>query len=156
MAEAKTLTLEDAKLIFRNFSGKEGQYNNEGDRSFCVILDPGTAKVMLDDGWNIRELPAREEGDEPVPYVNVKVNFKGRPPKIVMLTSTQRTILNESSVEVLDWADIRMADLIIRGFDWSVNGKSGTKAYLQSLYVTIEEDDLDRKYAVHDNYGDDE
>lgn len=152
MSEAKTLTLEDARLIFRNFSGKEGQYNSEGDRSFCVVLDPDTAKVMADDGWNIRELPARDEGDEPTPYVNVKVNFKGRPPKVVMLTSTQRSILNEGNIEILDWADIRVADLIIRGFDWSVNGKSGTKAYLQSLYVTIEEDDLDRKYAQHDAY----
>lgn len=65
-----------------------------------------------------------------------------------MISSTARTNLDEASVEVLDWADIRVADLIARGYEWSVNGKTGVKAYLQSLFVTIEEDDLERKYAT--------
>ncbi len=67
-----------------------------------------------------------------------------------MITSASRNQLSEDSVSVLDWAEIRVADLIARGYDWTVNGKSGTKAYLQSLFVTIEEDELERKYAVND------
>lgn len=156
--EAKTFMIEDARIIFRNFSGKEGQYNREGDRNFAVVLPPDIAETMTKDGWNVRVLDPREEGDEPTPYVSVAVNFDNRPPRVILLTSTTRTQLNEASVEILDWADIRTADLIARGYDWNVNGKQGTKAYLQSLFVTIEEDALERKYAIHENppteYGD--
>jgi hypothetical protein len=146
----KTFMVEDARIIFRNFAGKEGQYNREGDRNFAVVLDEEVAIQMLEDGWNVRYLEPRDEGDEPTPYISVAVNFSNRPPRVVLLTSTTRTQLDEKSVEVLDWSDIRTADLIARGYDWTVNGKSGTKAYLQSLFVTIEEDALERKYAVHE------
>ena len=149
--EAKTFMVEDAQIIFRNFSGKEGQYNREGDRNFAVILDPVLADRMLADGWNVRFLDPREEGEDPTPYIQVAVNFKNRPPRVVLITSASRTTLDESSVEVLDWADIKVADLIARGYEWTVNGKSGTKAYLQSLFITIEEDELERKYAQYHN-----
>jgi hypothetical protein len=149
--EAKTFKIEDATIVFRNFAGKEGQYNREGERNFCVILPEDVGAQMLADGWNVRHLDPREEGDVPTPYIAVSVNFNNRPPRVVMLTSTTRTQLDESSVEILDWADYKTVDLIARGYDWSVNGKSGTKAYLQSLFVTIEEDELERKYAIHDN-----
>jgi hypothetical protein len=149
--DAKTFMVEDARIIFRNFAGKEGQYNREGDRNFAVVLTPEIAEQMLTDGWNVRQLEPREEGDEPTPYIQIAVSFKNRPPRVVMLTSTTRTQLDEEAVDVLDWADIQTADLIARGYDWSVNGKTGTKAYLQSLFVTIEEDALERKYAINEN-----
>jgi hypothetical protein len=149
--QAKTFMVENARLIFRNFSGKEGQYNREGDRNFAVVLTPEVALDMIQDGWNVRYLDAREDGDPDTPYIQVAVSFKQRPPRVILLTSTSRTQLDEAAVEVLDWADIQVADLIARGYEWTVNGKSGIKAYLQSLFVTIEEDALERKYAVHDH-----
>jgi hypothetical protein len=147
--EAKTFIVEDATLIFRNFSGKEGQYNREGDRNFSVILDDESAVNLLNDGWNVRYLEPRDEGDTPTPYIQVTVNFNIRPPKVIMITSTARTQLTEDSVAVLDWADVQTADLIARGYEWAVNGKTGIKAYLQSLYITIREDELERKYAAN-------
>jgi hypothetical protein len=148
--DAKTFMVEDARLVFRNFSGKEGQYNREGDRNFAVILDDSTAKVMQKDGWNVRFLASREDGEEDTPYIQVAVNFKNRPPRVVMITSTARTHLGEDEISVLDWADIRTCDLIARAYEWEVNGKSGIKAYLQSMFVTIEEDALERKYALQE------
>lgn len=145
--QGKTFMVEDARIIFRNFEGKEGQYNKKGDRSFCVILPPDIAEKMAQDGWHVRYLKAREEGDEETPYIQVGVRFDIRPPRVVMITSTARTVLNDQSIEVLDWADIKTADLIARGYYWEVGDKSGTKAYLQSLFVTIEEDALERKYS---------
>ena len=151
MDEAKTFLVEDARLIFRNFSGKEGQYNREGDRNFSVILDDKNAEIMLRDGWNVKYLESREEGQPPTPYITIAVNFKQRPPRVVMITTGARTNLNQNSVDVLDWADIKKADLIARGYDWIVGDKTGTKAYLKSLFVTIEEDELERKYAINES-----
>lgn len=149
MAEQKTFMIEDAQLIFRNFSGKEGQYNREGDRNFAVIIpDEKTAQAMLQDGWNVKYLTAREEGEEDTPYIQVAVSYKIRPPRIVLLTSKARTNIDEDMVETLDWVNIRSADLIARAYEWNVNGKTGIKAYLQSLFVNVEEDYLEQKYAV--------
>lgn len=148
--QAKTFMVEDAQLIFRNFAGKEGQFNREGDRNFSVILTPEAAEEMIKDGWNVRYLQAREEGDEETPYIMIAVSFKIRPPRVVMLTSRARTNLDEFTVEVLDWANIEKADLICRAYNWVVGDKHGVKAYLQSLFVTIEEDYLERKYAVNE------
>ena len=58
----------------------------------------------------------------------------------MLITSRGRTNLDEDQVEMLDWADIINVDMIVRPYEWTVNEKSGVKAYLQSIYVTIEED----------------
>lgn len=146
-----SVMMEGVRILFRNFSGKEGQYNREGDRNFAVMLDEKTAEMMDTDGWNVKVLKAREEEGEddtpPQPYLPVSVNFKGRPPRIVMITSRNRSVLDESQVEILDWVDIINVDLIVRPYEWTVNGKSGIKAYLQSMYITIQEDPLEAKYA---------
>lgn len=145
-----TVMMEGVRIIFRNFSGKEGQYNREGDRNFAVLIDEKTAEMMAADGWNVKVLKPRDDDEENAPpqaYLPVAVNFRGRPPRIVMITSHNRTTLDESQVETLDWVDILNVDLIVRPYEWTVNGKSGIKAYLQSMYITIEEDPLEAKYS---------
>lgn len=145
--QLRPVVMEDVRIVFRNFGGKEGQYNREGDRNFAVLLDHKLAEVMADDGWNVKYLKPREEGDEPQPYIQVAVNFRGKPPVIVMITSRGRTTLGEDEVDILDWADIKTTDLIIRPYEWAVSGKTGVKAYLKSIFVTIAEDELELKYA---------
>lgn len=149
MAENQIL-IEDAQIRFRNFKGAEGQYNREGDRNFAVFLDEGIAKELEEDGWNVKRLKPLEDADPNTPpqaYLQVSVAYKNRPPKIFMISSRGRTPIDEDLVETLDWIDIKTADLIINPYEWSVNGKSGIKAYLKSLYVTVDEDALDLKYA---------
>jgi hypothetical protein len=147
----KNVVLENVRIIFRNFAGKEGRYNREGDRNFSVLLDDMTARAMQKDGWNVKWLKARNEDEDPQAIISVSVSYKGRPPRVVMITGRGRTPLDEDTLEILDWADIRNVDLIVRPYEWVVNGKSGIKAYLQSIFVTIEEDALERKYADLDN-----
>lgn len=148
-----TVLMEGVRIVFRNFAGKEGQYNREGDRNFAVLLDDSTAEAMTVDGWNVKWLKPREDDEEETQqaYLPVSLSFeKGRPPRVVMITSRGRTNLSGEDVELLDWADITNVDLIVRPYGWEVSGKTGVKAYLQSLYVTIEEDALERKYAELD------
>jgi hypothetical protein len=152
MPQDNTVLMEGVRIIFRNFAGKEGQYNREGDRNFAVLLDDTIANAMAEDGWNVKWLKPREDDEEESAqaYLQVSVDFKGRPPRIVLITSRGRTNLDENQVEMLDWADIKNVDLIVRPYEWVVNQKSGIKAYLQSIYVTIEEDTLELKYAELD------
>jgi hypothetical protein len=157
----KPVVMEGMRIIFRNFAGKEGQYNREGDRNFGVILPPDVAEAMAADGWNVKYLKPREDDEDEVetPWLSVSVAFdKGRPPKILLITSRGKTALDENTVEQLDWVDIAVdddgnpkVDLIVRPYFWDVSGRTGIKAYLQTMYVTIEEDDLARKYAEMDS-----
>lgn len=148
--EAKTFMVEGARLVYRNFSGKETMFKPSGTRTFSVVLDKKTADQMAADGWNVKCKPAREDDEEEFCHIEVTIGYKVRPPKIVLITDNGRTNLTEETVGMLDWADVRNVDFIAREYAWEVGGKSGIKAYLQSMFVTIEEDELERKYAVHE------
>lgn len=144
----KNLAIENARIIFRNFSGKAGQYNNAGNRNFCVVIeDPKLASALVKDGWNVRYLKPRNDEEEPQPYLQVAARFDNYPPKIVLISSNGKTVLSEEEVNILDWADIANVDLIINPSHYNVNGKEGIKAYLKSMYVTIQEDEFEHKYA---------
>ena len=100
----------------------------------------------------MKVLPAREEGDDDTLWMPVEIKFKHRPPRIVTLADggKVRTHLNESSVEIVDSLDIENVDLVVRAYEWGpINGKSGIKAYLQSMFITILEDELERKYRIN-------
>ncbi len=147
MEHSNQMTIENARIIFRNFSGKESKFNREGDRNFCVVIPEEDVDGMKKSGWNVRTIEPREEGDSHLYYLPVAVAFGNFPPKIVMITSRAKTPIDESLVETLDFADFKNVDLIINPYNWEVNGKTGVKAYLKTLYVTINEDELELKYA---------
>ena len=152
------IVIENAKIGFRNFSGKEGRFNPEGRRNFCVFLDEELGATLQEDGWNVRWLEPKDRDDRPVPYLQVSVSYDNIPPKIIIVSSKGKTLLNEETVNIVDWAEIENVDLIIRPYNWSVRGKSGVKAYVKSMYITLVEDEFESKYydvpdSAHDMVG---
>lgn len=140
------IRIEGARIGFRNFSGEEGRFNPKGRRNFCVFLDEDIAKDMEKEGWNVKWLQPREEGDEPQAYLQVKLVFGKIPPKIVLVTGRGKTRLDEDTVNILDWAEIQNVDLVIRPYNWEVNGNTGVSAYIKTMYVTLREDEFESKY----------
>lgn len=140
------LIIENARIAFRNFSGKEGKYNPAGKRNFCVFLNHDDAAKLRNDGWNIKILKPRNEEDEPQPYLQVAVSYDVIPPKIYLVTDGKKTLLDEGEADILDWSELSNVDLIIRPYNWTVNGKNGVKAYLKKGYFTLEADEFSEKY----------
>ncbi len=140
MAARDTIKIEGAQIKYRNFAGREKDFNPEGRRNFCVIFDEETADRLRQDGWNVK---MDKYGDE---TMQVAVEYKNFPPRIVQITGNNQRVLTEKQLANLDDAEILNVDLIIRPYNYDVNGKTGVKAYLKTAYITIQ-DDFGGKYA---------
>lgn len=149
----KPVSLEDVRIGFRNFEGREGPYNKKGERSFAVFLPQDLAEAMAEDGWNVK-FPKNQEDprdpDEPArePYLQVSVGFDFYPANVFLISNDNPTRLTEEEVDMLDWAELEGVDLVLRPYEWSVNRNSGIKAYLKSGYFTIVADKFASKYGI--------
>lgn len=144
-----SIILKEAQLIFRNFSGKPSQYNDEGKRNTCVFIDdPVLVDQLRADGWSIKLTNKRDDDDVPRAYMRVNINYKGlRPPKIVTVTNRGRVQLSEEEINMLDWADIKYVNMEINPFNWGpIRGEYGVTGYLKAMHVVLEEDRLEALY----------
>jgi len=145
------LEIEDARIIYRNFEGLASKYNREGDRNFAVIIPNDEIKdALVNEGWNVKIKPPRDEDDSPFMFLPVKVKFNSRGPAAYLVSGEQVTKLNEDTIGILDEIDIQSVDMDVRPYDWEVNGKSGRSAYLQAINVT---QNIDRFGAQYVNEG---
>lgn len=145
------LQIDDARIVYRNFSGKASMYNREGDRNFSVVIpNMDIADELIDEGWNVKVKPPREDGDEPFIHLPVKIKFNGRGPIVYIRSGKAMVKLDEDTIDQLDNITILSVDLDIRPYDWNINGKHGRTAYLQSICVTQEVDRFAEKYANED------
>lgn len=142
------LQIDEARIIYRNFSGAPSKFNREGDRNFAVVINDEEIKdALIEEGWNVKIKAPREEGDEPFMYLPVKIKFNERGPKVYLKSGKATNRLDEESVDCLDHVDIISVDMDIRPYDWEVQGKTGRTAYLQSIWVTQEVDRFADRFA---------
>ena len=143
------LEIEDARLIFRNFSGLGDKYNREGDRNFSVVIpDETIANELIEDGWNVK---VRTTEDGSVFYrLPVKIKFNARGPAAYVISGNKQTSLDENTIGMIDEIDIQSVNMDIRPYDWEINGKAGRSAYLQAIEVIQNIDRFAAKYADTD------
>lgn len=145
------LEIEDARIIYRNFAGAGTKFNREGDRNFAVIIPNDDIKdILVENGWNVKVKPPREEYDEPFMFLPVKVKFNSRGPSAYVVSGDSVTRLNEDTIDILDEIDIASVDMDVRPYDWEVNGKTGRSAYLQAINVTQNIDRFGARYAAEE------
>lgn len=109
------------------------------------------AEQLANDGWNVKPLTPRDPDEKVNHFIKVKISFKVRPPKIWLLTNHKRTLLDEDTIATLQYARIENADVVVSPWRWEVNGKTGIAAYLETLYVKIEDDPFADKYADYES-----
>ena len=136
------LAIEGAKLKFRNFEGRQEQYNNLGDRNFAVTVDdPEMVQRLIDEGWNIKSWTPQDDPDAIIYYIKVKVSYRFTPPVIDLIGSRNTQSLNEDTAGIADRANFSNVDLEISPSHWNMaDGRSGITAYLSAMYATITED----------------
>lgn len=149
------ISVENAKILFRNFSGEEKKFNPKGKRNFCLLIDENSAVKLKADGWNVKYLQPKDPDDALQAYIQVAVAFENYPPNIFMISGGKKTKLDEDTVSALDYAEIENVDLIIRPYSWTTSTGSGIKAYLKNMYVTLVENEFEKKYRNLEESDDD-
>lgn len=138
--------IEDAKIMYRNFSGAQSKFNPAGKRNFHVVLDEDVAAQLSNDGWNVKK---KEYEDGDILYslkVNVVMNERT---KVYLITDTgkrkKKTPLTADTIGSLDYAEIISCDMSIRG--WVYDEDTGDiSAYLKVGYFNVASDKFSSKY----------
>ena len=162
-----SLSVEGARILWTNFAGRPTKYNAAGGkRTFNLVLDQETADELTRDGWNVRTIEPKEEGDEPLYVTEVEVKFGNFPPKVFLVEggdSKRMHKLDDESVSSLDTTEIANVDVLVRPYNHGVANSRGTtiKGYVKSMYVTQDNSDFNGKYSGYavdadDRYDDEE
>lgn len=164
-----TLQIDNARILFKNFRGEGGPFNNEGDRNFSLIISGGMiddgrtparevdaeemAQILMNEtnrygaGWNIKIKPPREEGEDPFMHMKVKISTKNGCPPIYVNSAGNVRRLDEESMGMIDDIAIRYVNLDIRPYDGEMRGEAFRSAYLDSIEVIQEIDRFTARYA---------
>lgn len=150
-----SLIIDDARIIFRNFAGRQTQYNRKGDRNFALVIDSKeNADMLAAEGWNVKVKPPRNEGEDGLLFLPIKIAFDGwKPPKVYLKSADNFVELipsddpREDMVATLDTIDILSVDMDIRPSDWSTpDGRTGRTAYLDGITVHQQVDRFRARY----------
>ena len=78
----------------------------------------------------------------------MEVSYRVKPPRIIFISNQgrKRTVIDEDTVNLIDYTDIEKIDLTINPYEWEMENARGVKAYLKTMYITIREDELDIEY----------
>ena len=144
------IQVDDGRIIWPNFAGRETAFNDKGKRNFNWKIEAGSDLTdrLVNDGWNVKIKPPREEGEEPFVHLAVKVNFEGwNPPNIYLVSGNNTRKLDAETVGILDDIDIIKADFDIRAYDYETPRGSGRAAYLHAARIVQRVD----RFAVQDD-----
>jgi len=151
--EGRKVIIEDAQLVpaLKNFRGDK--FGPAGMKDFVIMLNDDEAGALAEMGYNIFYFNTQDEegNDIQIPELKIRVRFDKFPPEVYTVyggvggTITQ---LDAESIGELD--DIRLVscDISFTPYNWERGGKSGTTAYLRTMYAVIPKKDFAEKYNL--------
>lgn len=154
MNNQNELSLEGVRIGYLNFEGRAQKFNKEGDRNITLFLTPEQEAKVSKAGYNVKQ-PKEDLDRDPEntfkkdPTLQLAMKFEGfQPAKVWVVSGSEPKLLSADTVSTLDTADIITSDVVIRPYDWEVNGDTGRKAYLKAIYVTLDRTPFDDKYGI--------
>lgn len=148
----ENIIVRGARIRYKNFSGKETQYNRAGDRNFNLIIeDEDFAQKLISDGWNIKIKKPKDPQAKPFYALPVAVSYKCYAPTVILKNSVGERVLEEETIGLLDTAELKNIKLEIRPRQWEISGNKGIKAYLRTFVATLVENPF-----AHDDDEDEE
>lgn len=168
-AKLKAVKIEDAQIAFKDFTGTVGDFNQYGNKNFTLILHPDTpiGLVWEKDGkkyeeeevaswlgmtdahgfaWNLRPPKTIDENDPDKMYLNVTVSYAKFAPTVIQIVDGTPVPLVAETISTLDTQRILTADVAFTPSYWERATGKGIKAYLKTMYVTVEVDEFASKY----------
>ena len=159
--------VDNAKIIWTNFSGRGNSYNRDGKRNFNFIFpDPELAQKFALLEYNVKHRSVRDgfDGDE-FDFLKVDISYetdKGQPieeinpewyPRIYLLDDNNyATEIFKDNLGELDGKFIIDSYFEFRPYPWKMkNGKSGTAAKLKRLFLKIKKDPLAGRFKFRDS-----
>ena len=145
----KRLTVENAEILYSNFSGMERQNNPAGNRNFCLVVPTDIVEELKADGWNVKPKKMRDPDDDPVYFIQVAIGFNNPKYPVRIVVSTEngenQMSLDESTINCLDWAEIvEVKKVVVNPRVWiNAMGEEKIKAYLRTLKVVIDDEDYE-------------
>ena len=153
---SRTITIKDARLIYKNFSGAPDAFNRNGVQpNFSVVIPEEDVGYFRDDLMlNVKERITKE-GDV-FHYLRIKV---GKYAEIYLGDDgTNLSLLEPDEYPMLDGIRLSKCDLSISPSSYTSGGKTGTTVYLSEMFAFKEaKSDLYREWMnpVPDLNGDD-
>lgn len=146
------LRIENAVIIFKNFSGAPTTFNLQGGkRTFSLCLPKDWADILSADGWNIKK---RELDDgEAIYHTEIVVNEDSKYPPHLYLISEYNgkknlTLLKPDQYRKFDECAIVYLDLEIHPYEHGRGIAGSKKGYLKNAYATLQSvNDFGGKYA---------
>jgi hypothetical protein len=145
------LLLKGVKIYTKNLAGINGTTGKaQYQPSFCVALSPKDAKILANEGWDVRLSKPNEETGEQVAFLPIKVGFKiengiwdehdSRNPRVERYFSDgTRDILTPNSIAELDRNRIEFCSVSVS--PWWSEKKNLWSAYLRIGKFKIISDD---------------
>lgn len=157
------ITLENIRLIWKNFAGEKKQFNEAGKRNFAIPLDEELALELYEAGWPVKDNVKKvndpsNPAEEVLYHMPVIVRLDGkRPARIFMVAPAKnpkpdapknvKTLITEETAVVVDWARFDLIDVKLSPHNYDFNGKRGVTAYLVTMFGFVHVDSLEEKYA---------
>jgi hypothetical protein len=149
------IRVENAILLFRNFSGKPTNFNPQGGkRTFSLCLPKDWADTLRADLWNVKE--RQLDDGEVIYHTEIVVNENSQyPPHLYLLSEfmgkkTLNLLLPEQ-YKKLDQDMIVSLDMEIHPFEHGRGTPGSKKGYLKNLWATLQSvNDFGGKYAGYE------
>ena len=155
--DIKTLEIDNAVIIWKNFSGKANRFGNS-NRHFNVVVNKEVADELTKKGVLVHPyFPEEKNVGDPLFYsFDVKINFESNYPPLVTVYTEYNGIKTHNaigldSLAALDTISFESADCIVNIYSSTKNpGKAS--AYLRKLNVIHRQvDEFGGKYSKWDN-----